>query len=197
MARQEALSFEERSRRALVERGDAVLELLEPGAVMVEVGVHAGDLAKYVLQRRLDVTWHGVDSWLPGELQTEDYRNTGDARAHDDAEAAERFKALARAAIAPHAARATIHEADSLAAAASFEPGSVDLVFVDANHSRAAVLADCLAWWPVVRGGGWLGGHDYLRDEGFDVNRAVREFAASVGRSHRVGGGTVWRIRKP
>jgi hypothetical protein len=51
--------------------------------------------------------------------------------------------------------------ADSVSAAALFAPASLDFVFIDGDHSRAAVLADIAAWLPKVKVGGLLAGHDY------------------------------------
>lgn len=41
-----------------------------------------------------------------------------------------------------------------------FEDESVDLCFIDADHHREAVYSDCMAWWPKIRDGGVLVGHD-------------------------------------
>jgi predicted O-methyltransferase YrrM len=51
--------------------------------------------------------------------------------------------------------------ADSVSAAALFAPASLDFVFIDGDHSRAAVLADIAAWLPKLKPGGLLAGHDY------------------------------------
>jgi predicted O-methyltransferase YrrM len=51
--------------------------------------------------------------------------------------------------------------AESVAAAALFAPASLDFVFIDGDHSHAAVLADIAAWLPRIRPGGLLAGHDY------------------------------------
>lgn len=40
--------------------------------------------------------------------------------------------------------------------------GSVDLVYVDARHDYCGVLADVRGWWPKLRPGGIMAGHDYL-----------------------------------
>jgi hypothetical protein len=57
--------------------------------------------------------------------------------------------------------RARIVREASASAAGHHEDGSLDLVFVDADHSQLAVSADIQAWRPKVKPGGWLGGHDY------------------------------------
>jgi predicted O-methyltransferase YrrM len=41
--------------------------------------------------------------------------------------------------------------------------GSLDFVFIDADHSYEAVRKDIDAWRSKVRAGGWIGGHDYNR----------------------------------
>ena len=38
---------------------------------------------------------------------------------------------------------------------------SVDMVFLDADHSYEGVKEDMHEWMPKVNPGGWLGGHDY------------------------------------
>lgn len=50
----------------------------------------------------------------------------------------------------------------SVDAAGQFEDGSLDFVYIDANHDEEAVFADLLAWGPKVKGGGVLAGHDFF-----------------------------------
>lgn len=74
----------------------------------------------------------------------------------------------------------------SVAAATRFGSGVFDLVYIDANHSYEATAADIRAWWPKVKSGGFLAGHDYgwIKKEKAQfpgVRRAVREFSQSVG----------------
>lgn len=61
----------------------------------------------------------------------------------------------------------------SLRAAVLFADASLDFVFIDANHSYEAVINDIRAWWPKIRPGGLLAGHDYSWT---GVARAVHEF---------------------
>ncbi len=46
-------------------------------------------------------------------------------------------------------------------AAAAFDSGSIDFIFLDGCHDTPAVLADIAAWLPKVRPGGWIAGDDY------------------------------------
>jgi len=49
----------------------------------------------------------------------------------------------------------------SVTAARLFADESVDFVFIDADHSSEAVRADITAWWPKIKAGGTLAGHDW------------------------------------
>ncbi len=46
-------------------------------------------------------------------------------------------------------------------AAARFEAGSVDRVFLDGSHDGPSVAEDLLLWSPLLAAGGVLAGHDY------------------------------------
>lgn len=61
-------------------------------------------------------------------------------------------------------------------AAEEHADGSVDFVFVDGSHDFEGAFADVAAWWPKVRPGGVLAGHDYVHWSGDGVERAVKEF---------------------
>lgn len=67
---------------------------------------------------------------------------------------------------------------DSAAAADLFEDRSCLMVYIDADHRYDAVRKDVLAWYPKVRSGGWLAGHDY--DCPF-VHDAVHDALAELG----------------
>jgi beta-1,4-mannosyl-glycoprotein beta-1,4-N-acetylglucosaminyltransferase len=49
----------------------------------------------------------------------------------------------------------------SLEAATTYEDHSLDLVFLDAAHDFDNVKADILAWWPKIKSGGIISGHDW------------------------------------
>lgn len=56
---------------------------------------------------------------------------------------------------------ATMQRADSVEAANTFNDGSLDFVFIDADHTYEAVKRDIEAWTPKVRKGGVMYGHNY------------------------------------
>ena len=41
--------------------------------------------------------------------------------------------------------------------------GPVDFVFLDACHDADGIFGELTAWWPMVKPGGFLGGHDHTR----------------------------------
>jgi predicted O-methyltransferase YrrM len=80
----------------------------------------------------------------------------------------------------------------SVRAAASFEDGVLDFVFIDADHAYEAVKADIGAWLPKVRAGGFITGHDYDRVKFPGVIRAVDEYF-----SPRIESDFTWMVRLP
>jgi hypothetical protein len=63
---------------------------------------------------------------------------------------------------------------DSAGSAARFEDGTVDAVFIDADHDYESVSRDIDAWRPKVCAGGILAGHDFCKRYP-GVMRAVTE----------------------
>lgn len=118
----------------------------------VEVGSHRGDFAEVLL-----ASWKGgrllcVDPYLP------DYDPV------DPASGGDRLKDLAacQRRLDRFPGRGNLLLATSLAIAETLPDGSVDFVYLDACHQLEAVTADLAAWWPKVRPGGVLAGHDWL-----------------------------------
>jgi predicted O-methyltransferase YrrM len=70
--------------------------------------------------------------------------------------------------------------APSCRAVRLFTPGSVDFAFIDAGHDYQSVLSDLAAWWPRIRPGGALAGHDYS-SEWPGVVKAVYSFFGRAG----------------
>jgi len=57
--------------------------------------------------------------------------------------------------------RVTLLRLDTVAAAAAVRDGSLDCVFVDADHREDHCLRDIDAWMPKLKPGGWMMGHDW------------------------------------
>ena len=85
--------------------------------------------------------------------------------------------------------RATHYECLTSVAAANVETASLDFVFVDADHSYEGAKQDILRWFPKLREGGVMLGHDYNPPVWPGVVRAVHEI---FGDKVRVHPGEVW-----
>lgn len=72
----------------------------------------------------------------------------------------------------------------SIKAAEDFIDDYFDFVYIDADHSLAAVNKDIRAWYAKVRPGGFLAGHDFcdssLPEELLGVKKAVTTFAKEI-----------------
>lgn len=76
-----------------------------------------------------------------------------------------------------------IIRAKSLDAASRFSRGFFDYVYLDADHTEDGCFRDMAAWFPLVRQGGVLAGHDYVNataknETSFGVIAAVQRFRA-------------------
>lgn len=82
-------------------------------------------------------------------------------------------------------------------ASIDIENESQDFVFVDADHSMKAVLNDLDHYWPKIKSGGMMAGHD---SNLFGVNFAVTSWAKHHGidpASIETAVNSAWWFRKP
>ena len=138
-------------------RAAEVIKRLPEGKVAgVEVGVSACAMSR-ALKERPGLTLYMVATWLP-------FRHVG----RDEQEA--NYMTARSIGVAMRM--------DSVKASEAFSDGSLDFVFLDADHSYKGVKRDIEAWLPKVKPGGLLCGHDYANKNdpcGMEVKRAVDE----------------------
>ncbi len=77
---------------------------------------------------------------------------------------------------------------DSIVGANDFADQSIDMIFIDANHTYEGVKADILAWLPKVKIGGLITGHDYMPNTWQEVIQAVDEILGTPVEIHD----TIW-----
>ena len=140
----------------------------------VEIGTYYGQWAEHVLKN-----WNGnligVDPYI--NYPKEEYLDGCNLVDLEEA----RYQALH--VLKPFGERFSLMRMPSMEAVLEFEDGSLDWVYLDGNHDYKHVFEDMNAWWPKVRRGGVLGGHDFMfRDDHLQrcgVEQAVKDFVAS------------------
>lgn len=166
--------------------------------VGVEVGVFAGDLSKRLLGAKKDLKLYMVDPWIEFGSDSE-YARTGDFHGNLSQLQQDECLALASGSVAFAGDRARIIRNYSIPAAATFPDGLLDFAFIDADHTYDAVKADLAAWYPKIKQGGLISGHDYNHPDfpEWGVKRAVDEFAATNGLTIETGDNYTWFAKVP
>lgn len=148
--------------------------MLEQGyKTFVEVGCKSGRTTGHILANVPDSRVIAIDPWMKQEASTDPTKETYEAW---DFEKIEReFWAN----VGEHRERCQMLRTTSEDAARTFsETGlnvdGTDLVFIDALHDYEHVKQDIALWWPKVRIGGMLTGHDF-NHKWPGVERAVAE----------------------
>jgi predicted O-methyltransferase YrrM len=169
--------------------GPAILKGLEamvawldvrPGWRMYEIGSYAGESAEVFARSFSEV--HCVDPWS-------DLTMFG---VHDAAWVEKDFDQRTRP-----LKNVTKHKCTSREAAKEVPDLSLDFVYVDAMHDMISVMRDLSLWWPKVRPGRCIGGHDHMPNyfAWTDVAEAVDQFFH--GRLPQVFPDSSWVMVKP
>tara|TARA_R110002074_G_scaffold388087_1_gene570537 strand:- start:3486 stop:4073 length:588 start_codon:yes stop_codon:yes gene_type:complete len=74
-------------------------------------------------------------------------------------------------------------QASSIEYADLIENNSVDFVYIDAEHDYDSVKQDLSVWFPKVKIGGFLAGHDYNKQQFPGLVKAVWDFQKDVSES--------------
>lgn len=126
---------------------------------LVEVGVYTGQSAAFLGVELVNVGVQDAELFL-----VDKYTDGGSAE-----------EVLARLSPLSGKVKLTARANDSSAEATWFDDGSLDFVFIDADHRYEGVSRDIDAWAPKVKRGGILAGHDFIDYQDFGVVRAVCE----------------------
>jgi len=118
-----------------------------------EIGVKEGRFISYLLTAYKGLTMYAVDPWEDQPGEAEDYIgwNWNDI-----------YKEYRRK-VEPYAGRFIELRTYSEQAAEQVPDGSLDFVFIDAQHDYESVKQDIGLWFPKVRTGGLISGHDYCK----------------------------------
>jgi len=177
---------------------NALLSMIDVVGPIVgaEVGVWRGKLSKQLLDSLPNLTLHMVDLWRPWEAKDEAYRLGVDITQHISEIEFEQIYQQVKALVEPFSGRVVISRNDSVQVAATYNDDYFDFVFIDAEHSEAALILDIAAWYPKVKSDGWLCGHDYQHKDFPGVTKAVDAFAENINAVVKKVDYSCWFIRK-
>jgi len=120
--------------------------------IAAEIGTHRAAFAVRFLQ-----SWKGkllccIDPWTGGQFDagpvTQDERDE--------------YYAKAMKALRPYEDRVKVMRTTSREASLQFDSNYFDFIYIDANHQYSSVWEDLTLWWPKLRSGGFLAGHDIV-----------------------------------
>ena len=114
-----------------------------------EIGVGGGIFSEMICQEIPSVKLYAVDAWMIYDSY-DDFRNQ-DYLEDDYARTLQKLESF----------DVTIIRKFSMDAVKQFENGSLDFVYIDANHEAPYVEDDIREWSKKVRPGGMVSGHDY------------------------------------
>ena len=161
-----------------------------------EIGVHRGATSAKLLAAFRNLTLVMVDPWCEFDPMGS-YAATRDGCARFTKDDQLLNYQVALEATEAYASRRIVQRMTSEEAAQV--PFGFDFVFIDAEHSYEAVKRDIGLWYPKIRSGGLLAGHDYGHPKNarglFGVDRAVDEFFKETGLLLRRSG-SCWGVVK-
>jgi hypothetical protein len=149
---------------------------------IAEVGVLVGKFSKWLLLADPELLVL-IDAWAEGKYGDQDVPYTVDGLGGRHARTFFRYL---------EDDRVRVFREDSVKAAMAFPNDYFDCVYIDANHTVDGCYGDMVAYWPKVRAGGLLCGHDYKMGYRsrlgvpFGVVEAVEKFTQEYGLAGRV-----------
>jgi hypothetical protein len=162
-----------------------------------EVGVYKGHTLSVIGQQRNNATLFAIDPWK--NVSTDDYKNTGDYIAFEsDEKQQENYnECMANCWFLTSQQRLKVNRKQSELAYGDYHDNFFDMVFIDGDHSYQAVKNDIDLWYPKVKDGGYIGGHDYdYPGLDFGVKQAVDEFVTKHNLTLELDSDWTWFIKK-
>lgn len=129
------------------------------GALFVELGAWFGKstvcMAELIRDSGKAITFYTVDTWqgTPGDQSQTDRLAASYGNAYGI------FQGNLKTNGVESLVRPIRMRTDQ--ASGTFEDGSLDFVYIDADHSFEGVIQDITSWLPKMKPGGVLAGHDY------------------------------------
>jgi len=159
----------------------------------IEIGVQRGENAREILLKWKGCNeFHLVDVWKP----LKNYVDTANRPIGEQNQIYEQAKKNCNF---PNI-KIVFHKEFSSTAVKLFDDNYFDFIYIDARHDYTSVLEDLQIWWPKLKIGGVLGGHDFFdcaadknsdfcvqpdgsrQPDGYAVKGAVIKFAKEINR---------------
>ncbi len=120
----------------------------------IEIGVKEGGFARMMLRNwKSCEKYHLVDLWA----QQTNYKDA----ANVNNTVQEQFYQRAQTVLGEYKHKTEFHRMLSTEASKKFEKESIDFIYVDARHDYCGVKEDLEHYWPILKQGGIIAGHDY------------------------------------
>lgn len=142
-------------------------KLLPPNPVTAEIGVAQGNFSEDICSKWSPSLHYLVDCW--GTLDT-----TGDGAFHQLWHNMNYHTMLWK--MHPFEHFITVLRGITWDVAKQVPDNSLDIAYLDAGHRYEDVKRDLEAWYPKVKPGAVMAGHDYI-NPAYGVRQAVEEFA--------------------
>ena len=118
----------------------------------VEVGVLKGEYSSKVASLWKGSNIYLIDQWCQNNQADVCSILTNDDHSKNYQQVLNTFK---------NDPRVQILKSSSIDASKKFNDKTLDCVYLDGDHSYVGFMQDLIAWWPKIRNGGILSGHDY------------------------------------
>ena len=162
-------------------------EQLKDGDTFVEIGSWLGQstifVANKIKQKKLNVKFYTIDF----------FDNHHDEECKLDVVVEKKIHDTFLDNIEPVKEYITSINGDSTEVYKQFEDESIDIIFIDGDHSHEGFIKDIKLWYPKVKTGGIVSGHDYIWG-GNGVKPIIDSFSGFKARPYISG--DVWFYKK-
>jgi hypothetical protein len=132
-----------------------------------EIGVYKGEYALFLCRRISPLKLFCIDPWILYDYNRANEGNIVELKPEDDfQESKQRLLSY----------NVTFLRMTSMEALKEIPDGSLDFVYIDANHYYKYIKEDLEEWSKKVKIGGIVSGHDYYPSPNCDVKQVVNEY---------------------
>lgn len=170
---------------------DAV-QKAQDGAHFVEVGCWKGRSAAFmaveIINSNKQITFDCIDHFRGSEEHLDPTQEGYDKDAVDG-----KLLQIFTDNMLPVAGHYNLVPQSSPEAVVNYADASLNFVFIDASHDYDSVKADILAWWPKIKPGGVLAGHDVRHPP---IDQALKDTEQTIGK-YVSNFWDCWQVTKP